>query len=107
MARAAADFVQAQVARDGEEPGGKFGGAFVAGAGFVNLQKNILRQVLGLDFVAQRAEDEIHHGLLVFFDQFGKGRAVAALHAQHQRGIGSGCLASRAKSNNRRATRFR
>src|SRR6266705_3806152 len=55
MARAAADFVQAQIARDGEKPGGKFRRAFVTGAGFVNLEKNILREILGLGLVAQRA----------------------------------------------------
>jgi hypothetical protein len=31
--------------------------------------------------------DKIHHGLLVFLDQLGERRAVAALHAQHQDGI--------------------
>ena len=90
MARAAAEFVQAQVARDGEQPGGKFRGVFVAAAGFVHLQKNILRQVLGLGLVAQRAVDEIHHRLLVFLHQFGERRPVAAFDAQHQDGIGIG-----------------
>ncbi len=47
-------------------------------------------QILGFGFIAQRAEDKIHHGLLVFLDQFRKRRAVAALDAQHQRSIGIG-----------------
>jgi hypothetical protein len=83
VARAAADFVQAQISRDGEKPGGEFRGLPVAAPGFPGLEKNILRQVLGLDFVAQRTEDKIHHGLLVFFDQFRKCRTVAALGAEH------------------------
>jgi hypothetical protein len=57
-----------------------------------------LRQVLGLDFVAQRTEDKIHHGLLVFFDQFRKCRTVAALGAEHQRGIRIGLDWHRAPS---------
>ena len=74
MARAPADFVQAQIAGDGEEPGGKLGGGFVARGGFPDLDKDILRQVLGFGLVAQRAEGEVHHGLLVFLDQRGESR---------------------------------
>ena len=92
MARAPADFVQAQIARDGEKPGGKFGGAPVAGAGFPDLEKRILRHVLGLGLVAERAKNEVEQRLLVFPGQSRKRRAVAAFHTQHQHGIRIGLV---------------
>jgi len=88
MARAAADFVEAQIARDGEKPGGKFGGALVAGAGFIDLQKSVLRDILGFGLVAEGAENKIEERLPVFFDQGRERGAVAAFHTQHQHGIG-------------------
>jgi hypothetical protein len=38
----------------------------------------------------QGAVNEIHHRLLVFINEFGKGGAVATLDAKHQGGIGIG-----------------
>ena len=98
MTRAAAEFVQAEVARDGEQPGGKFRGLFVPAAGFIHLQKNVLRQVLGLGLVAQRTVNEVHHRLLVFVHQFSERRPVAAFDAQHQDGIGIGWNRHRGQS---------
>ena len=109
MARAAADFVQAQISCDGEKPGGKLGGALVTLPRFVNLQKNILRQILGLGFVAQRPADEIEKRLLVFLDQFSERHTIATFHAQHQGGIRVGVFRHRWLSliNAGRTTRFR
>ncbi len=95
MARAAANFIQTQIARDGEEPGGKLGGALVAGAGFPDLEKRVLRDVLGFGIIAQRAENEVEERLLEFLDQFDKRRAVAAFHTEHQGGIGIGLVGHR------------
>ena len=86
--RPPAELVQAEIAGDGEEPGGELGGLDVAGARFVYLQKDILRQVLRLGLVPQGAVDEVHDRLLVFPDQLGESRAVAALDAQHENSIG-------------------
>jgi hypothetical protein len=100
MARTAADFVEAQIPGDGEKPRGKFGGALIAGAGFPDLEKRVLRDVLGFGFITQRAKDKIEERLLVFLDEFRKRRAVAAFHTQHQQGIGIGWVGHRrAKSN--------
>jgi hypothetical protein len=81
----------------------------VALPGFVNLQKDILRQILGFRLVAQGAADKIKKRLLVLADQGGKGRAVAALYAQHQGGIRVGVFRHGRLSllNAGRATRFR
>ena len=109
MTRAAAELVQAEIARDGKQPGGKFRGLFVPAAGFIHLQKNILRQVLSLGLVAQRAVNEIHHRLLVFFHQPGERGPVAAFDAQHQDGIGIGLNRHRGQSvtDAARTKRFR
>ena len=87
MTRAAAQFVQAKVARDGEQPRGKFCRPFVAAPGFVNLEKNILREILGFGLIAQCAINEVHHRLPVFFHQLRKRRAVAPFDTEHQGGI--------------------
>ena len=85
---AAADFVQAQVAGDREQPGGKLRGDLVAVGRFVHLDEDILREVLGFRRVAQHAVSDIHERLLVFIHQLGESAAIALLDAQHQGGIG-------------------
>jgi hypothetical protein len=79
-----------KIARDGEQPGGEFRRLFVAAAGFIDLEKNILRQILGL--VSSRSERKMKFitGCLYLSTNSGKRRAVAALDAQHQDGIGIG-----------------
>ena len=95
VARAPADFVEAQIARNGEEPGGELGRALIALARFVNLQEDVLRQIFGFRLVTQRAADKVEQRLLVFFHQFREGRAVAAFHAQHEGGIRIGVFRHR------------
>src|SRR6185436_2965713 len=53
VTRAPADFVEAQIPRDGEEPGGEFGGSTIAMGGPVNLNEDILREVFRLGCVAE------------------------------------------------------
>src|ERR1041384_3658376 len=88
MARTAADFVQTQVADDGEEPGRKLRGGFVPGGGFIDLDKDVLSEVLGFGGVTEHASGHVYHRLLVFVHQFSKSGPVALLYAQHQGGIG-------------------
>ena len=88
MTGAAADFVQAQVAGDGEQPGGKPGGHLVARGGFIDLDKDVLGEVLGFGGVPQKPVNQVHHRLFVFVHQFGKSGMIPAFNAQHEVGIG-------------------
>jgi len=88
MTGAAAKFVEAKVAGDGKEPGGKFGGLLITAAGFIDLQEYVLGQILGFRLIVEIAENEVHDLLFVLIHEFGKGGAVAALHAEHECGIG-------------------
>lgn len=88
MARATAEFIEAEVAGDGKEPGGKFGGLPVATARFIDLQEDVLSDVFGLGLVVEIAENEIQDFLFVLIHEFGKSGAVAAFHAEHEGGVG-------------------
>ena len=88
MSRAAANLVQAQIPRDGEQPGGKLRRDPVAIGRFVNLHEDVLRHVLGFRGVAQRPVHQIDHRLFVLVHQLLEGVPVAALDTEHQRGVG-------------------
>jgi hypothetical protein len=59
MAGAAAEFVEAEVAGDGEKPGGEFGFDAVAGGGFIDLNENGLGEVFGFRGVGEGAVDHM------------------------------------------------
>lgn len=88
MAGAAAKFVEAEVAGDGEEPGGKAGGSLVALSRSVDLDEDVLGEVLGFHGVAEHPGDEIENGLLVAVDELLESGGVALFDAEHQGGIG-------------------
>jgi len=60
-------FVQAKIAGDGEKPRGEFGGDLITMRGLVDLEKNILRHVLGLGLVAQRGGRQVFIDRLLVF----------------------------------------
>ena len=84
VTRAAPDFVEAQIARDGEEPGRKLRRDPVASGGFVNLHEDVLGEVFSFGGVAQRAVDEVRYRSLVFIHQVLESLAVASLDTKHQ-----------------------
>jgi hypothetical protein len=88
MTGAAAEFVEAQIAGNGEEPGGKAGGNLVTMGGFMDLEKDGLGDILRFGGVAQVPVHHVHDRLFVFVHQFGKSPLVPALDAKHQDGIG-------------------
>src|SRR5712671_3502128 len=90
VARTAADFIEAEVARDGEQPGGEFGGDSVAVGRFINLKEYVLREVFGLRGIPECAVNDIRDRLLVLVYQFFKSLPVASFDAKHQTGVGIG-----------------
>ena len=99
MARAAADFVEADVAGDGENPGGEFGGDLVAGGGLVNADEDDLGQVFRFGKIVQHAEHEADDGLFVFFHQLLEGAQVSVFGEEHERGIWVGRFGHQCKGN--------
>ena len=78
---AAAVFVEDCVSGNGEQPGREFRGRLIAFRRTMDLQKDALRQVLGLPCVADSAMDGVDHRALVTLDQFPKGVVIAVAHA--------------------------
>lgn len=87
VAAAAAEFVQAEVAGDGEEPGGEAGGDAVTGGGFPGLEEDLLGDVFGIPGIMEGSKDEVTHGLAVFIDQAFEGLEIPLLGAEHAGGI--------------------
>jgi hypothetical protein len=81
---AAADFVEADVAGDGVNPGGKAGGNLVARGGLEDAEEDRLGHVFGLGEVVQHAEHEVDEGLFVFLDQLLKSGHVPGFDEEHQ-----------------------
>ena len=59
----APEFVKAEVARNGEQPGGELRRRLVACGGLPDLHEDALREVLRLGRVGQRTIDEVQHRL--------------------------------------------
>ena len=55
-----AQFVQGQVPRNGEQPGREFCGHLVAVRRFINLHKDVLRDVFCFREVVNRARNEVY-----------------------------------------------
>jgi hypothetical protein len=87
VAGAAADFVEAKVAGDGEEPGGEFGGNGVAIGGLEDLEEDVLGQVLSLGGIMNHAAGQVHDRLLVLVHQCGKSLPITLFDPYHQGGI--------------------
>src|SRR6185436_7849615 len=87
MPRATADFVEAEIARDRENPGREFRRHFVTVRGFKDLQEYMLGQVFGFGGVAKRPVNEVHYRLFVLIDQRLKSIAITLTHTQHEGGI--------------------
>jgi hypothetical protein len=84
---APAQFVEAEVAGDGVEPGGEPGGDAVAVGRFVELDKDVLSEVFGFLEVAEHAIDQVHDGLFILVQQSFEGMGIAVLNTQHQLGV--------------------
>ena len=84
---AAADFVQAQIAGDGEEEGAEFGRRLIPFRRPPHLDEDGLGEVFGLHFIGQRAVNKADDRLLPAFDQGGERRVrglAAAFYAEQQ-----------------------
>ena len=53
----------------------------VAAGGFIDLEKNVLGEILGLGGVAERPESQVEDRLLVFVHQLRESGGVALLDA--------------------------
>ena len=84
MTRAPTYFIQRQIARDGEQPGGEFRCGLVAVRGLVNLHKDVLRQILGLSGVFEGAIYEVDDGPFVAFHEQFKGVHVPVFNPEHE-----------------------
>ncbi len=83
-----AQFIQAEVPGDGEEPGGKAGVFTVATGETEDLNEGCLGQVFSLSGVVQHPVEKVEYGLAVFVDEGREGVAIAAFYAAHEGDIG-------------------
>lgn len=81
---AAAALVEDEVAGDGEEPGGEFGGGFVAWGGFPDAEEDLLGDVFGVVGATEHFGDGADHGVLVAFDKDFECLGVAGADVGHE-----------------------
>lgn len=84
FALTAADFVEYEIASDGEEPGGELCRWLIAGSGFPDPQEHLLSQVFRIGRIPQHLGHRAHDGVLVDGHELGEGRMVAASDPHHQ-----------------------
>jgi len=95
MPPAPAELVENEIPGDFKQPGGEFRGGFVARCAFPDPQKNLLRDVFGVRFVAEHFGHGADDPVLVRFDQFAEGFGIPFFDSLHPneillRGIGRG-----------------
>lgn len=87
MPAAASDFVEAEIAGDGEEEGAEAGLGFVATGGFPELDEDALGDVLGFVGIRKDPVDEMDDGLFPAVDEGGERVRIALANLEHQGGI--------------------
>src|SRR5262245_5736407 len=84
---ASAQLVEAEISRDGVEPGRKARRHAVAPGRLPDLHKDLLGQVFGFVRVADVAQDEVEDRLFVLLNQRLERAQIPLLYAEHQRGV--------------------
>ena len=84
MARAAAQFVEDEIAGDLQQPGRELCPRHIPFGTPPNPDKDLLGDVFDLGIVPQHPGDSSHHKPLMAFHQFLEGGGIPGAHEQHQ-----------------------
>jgi hypothetical protein len=102
MPGASTDFIEAKIPRDGKQPGGEFGGNLIARSRLIDLNKNVLREILGFGQVMEHAKRQVHDRPFVFVHELRKSGLIALFNQQHQDGIGIALRSHKGEFNKHR-----
>src|SRR4029450_10486428 len=80
----AAHLVEYQVARNFQQPGGKFGARYISTRAFPNPDKYLLRDVFNVRTAAEHARDSACHQRLMLLDELLKRLSIATADQLHQ-----------------------
>lgn len=83
-ATAATGFVENEISGDCVEPGGEFGGGFVARGAFPDADEDLLGDVVGIVDVPEHSGYGPDDGALVEFDELLEGLDVAVFDLEHE-----------------------
>ena len=83
-ATAATGFVENEVSGDCVEPGGEFGGGFVARGAFPDADEDLLGDVVGIVDVSEHSGYGSDDGALVEFDELLEGLDIAVFDLEHE-----------------------
>lgn len=85
-ATTAAGFVEDEITGDGVEPGGEFGGRFVAWCAFPDPNEDLLGNIVGVIHISEHSGHGSNDGALMKFDELLKGPDVAVFDLEHELG---------------------